>query len=523
MRPSALTGTGVLALQALRRDRVVVASWTIALVAVCYASAAATKSLYPTVAEQVHAARAINASPAIVALYGPILDVHSLGELAMTKLTVLYAVFVAMLFVVLVRRHTRVEEESGRTELIGSTGIGPDAPLLAAVLEAGATAVGVGLLAGLADLAGGLPVTGSLAFGASWVGVGLVSVGLTAVACQLSASARTCAAFAAGALGVLYVVRAVGDTSWAWLGWLSPFGWSTRLRAWSDPRWWVLGLYVVLALVLVLVAHVLRGSRDLGSGVIAARPGPATGSARLGGVIGLTFRMHASTLAVWTLATAALSAVFGAIAPNVGDLLDSNSARELIERLGGVGVIEKALLAAVLSVVAVVLTCFGISVVGHAGSDEQEGRTEQVLATAASRGRAFGATIGVALAGTWWLLAVAGATTALGYGHSFGPLVQAAMAQVPAVWLVTALAALAWSWRSDGTVAGWVLLGVFVTLGQVGELLQLPGWLLGFSPYHHVPAVPVEAFSVSSAAGLTGVAALVIALAWWRFRERDIG
>ena len=65
------------------------------------------------------AAEAINASPAIVALYGPILDVHSLGELAMTKMTVIYAVFVAIMFLVLVRRHTRVEEENGQTELVG--------------------------------------------------------------------------------------------------------------------------------------------------------------------------------------------------------------------------------------------------------------------------------------------------------------------------------------------------------------------------------------------------------------------
>ena len=102
----------------------------------------------------------------------------------------------------------------------------------------------LGLLAALVDIAGGLPVVGSLAFGASWAGIGLVAAGLTAVACQLSASSRTCAAIAGGALGVLFLVRAVGDTSAPWLSWLSPFGWGTQLQAWSDPRWWVLLLYV---------------------------------------------------------------------------------------------------------------------------------------------------------------------------------------------------------------------------------------------------------------------------------------
>ncbi|MBO9520959.1 MAG: ABC transporter permease [Nocardioidaceae bacterium] len=520
---SSLAGVRPLAWQAVRRDRLMLALWTLALVGVCYASAAATESLYPTTAEQVRAAEAINDSPAIVALYGPILDVHSLGELAMTKLTVLYAVILSVLFVILVRRHTRVEEESGRTELVGGTAVGRDAPLVAAVVEAAVVALGIGLLAGLADLGGGLPVAGSLAFGASWAGIGLVAVGVTAVACQLSASARTCAAIAAGAVGVLYLLRAVGDTSAAWVSWLSPFGWSTQLRAWSGPRWWVLVLYVVLAAVLVGVAHLLRQRRDLGSGLLAARPGPADGSPRLGDAVALAVRVHAPSLAVWSCAVAGLAVVFGAIAPGIGDLLDSDPAREMIERLGGVGVLEETLLAAILSILAVVFTCFALTVVGHGGSDEQDGRTEQVLATATSRSRTFAATLVVALGGSLWLLVVAGVGLALGYGQDFGALLGAALAQAPAVWLVAALAALAWAWRSAGTIAGWVLLGLFLTLGQLGELLGLPDWVLGLSPYTHVPAMPVEPFAPAPFTVLTLLTALVLTLAWTRYRTRDIG
>ena len=118
-------GTALLTRAALRRDRLLASIWIALLTVVAYASAAATASLYPTVADQVAAARAINASPAVVALYGPILDERSLGELAMTKMTVLYAVFVALLLVVVVRRHTRGDEESGRAELVAGTAVGP--------------------------------------------------------------------------------------------------------------------------------------------------------------------------------------------------------------------------------------------------------------------------------------------------------------------------------------------------------------------------------------------------------------
>ena len=154
------TGTWPLVRVALRRDRVIASVWVLLLVVVVYASAAATESLYPTVADRVTAAEAINNSAAIVALYGPILDVTSLGELAMTKLTVLYAVFVALLFLVLVRRHTRTEEESGRAELLGGTAVGRDAQLAAAVLESALVALVLGVLAAAASVAGGLPSRG---------------------------------------------------------------------------------------------------------------------------------------------------------------------------------------------------------------------------------------------------------------------------------------------------------------------------------------------------------------------------
>jgi ABC-2 type transport system permease protein len=149
-------------------------------------------------------------------------------------------VFVALLFVVLVRRHTRTDEESGRAELLAGTAIGHHALLAGAVLEATAVALVLGVLAAVADIAGGLEVQGSVAFAASWVGVAWVSIGITALACQLSASARTCAGLALAGIGVLFALRVVGDTGPGWVSWLSPFGWSTRLRAWGDTRWWVL-------------------------------------------------------------------------------------------------------------------------------------------------------------------------------------------------------------------------------------------------------------------------------------------
>jgi ABC-2 type transport system permease protein len=515
-------GTLLVTRHALRRDRLLVGIWVALLVLVVYASAAATGSLYETAADRVAAARAINDNPAVVALYGPILDVHSLGELAMTKVTVVYTVLLALLFLVVVRRHTRGDEESGHAELLAATAIGRDALLASAVVEGVVLALGIGALAALADVAGGLPVPGSIAFGATWAGIGLVATGLTALCCQLASSSRTCFGIAGTAIAVLYLMRAVGDVGAEWLSWLTPFGWNTRLRAWSEPRWWLLVLYVALALALTLGAQLLRARRDLGSGLLPARPGPAHGSPRLSDVVALTWRLNRPALLGWSVGVVALGAVMGTIVPGVGDLLDTDAGRRLIESLGGTGALEDALLAAVLSISAVVVTCFGIAVLTRGSADEHDGRTEQVLATATSRSRAILAAFAVAVGGVTWLLALTGLATGLGLGRDVGGLLAAGLAQLPAVWLLLGLTALLYAVRSRWAVVAWGLLGLFFVLGEIGALLELPGWVTGLSPYQHVPAMPAEAFRAQPALTLTAIAVCLFLAAWVAFRRRDI-
>ena len=525
---SELAGTGRLVRLALRRDRVLIPVWSGLLVLTCFASAAATEDLYPSVTQRVQAAEAFNASGAIVALYGPIPDVTSLGQVAMTKMTVLYAVFVAFLAIVVVRRHTRVEEESGRAELVGATAVGEHAASSAAVAVGASTSLAVGLAAALANVAGGLPVLGSLAFGAGWAGVGLVGTGIAAVASQLSASSRTCMAWASSAIGVLFVMRAVGDVSAEWLSWLSPLGWATRLSAYSHERWWVLLLYVATTGLLLGVAALLRTRRDLGSGLLADRRGPDRGTLR--GELALTVRTHRTMVALWTVGTLVLGIVLGAIVPSIVDLLDSVTAREMMQRLGGVAVLEDTMLAAELSVVAVVVTGFAVAVVGHLAGDEGSGRLEQLLGSGGRREAVLGSTLLVAVAGAAWLLLVAGAALGLGYGLAGGDLAHqvlrtaaAGLAQAPAVTVVVGVGVLAYAVSSRAAVAGWVAMVGFLSLGQLGELVRLPDWMVRLSPYARAPRLPGGSADWGPQAALTGVAVALLALAWWRWTARDIG
>ncbi|MBP7972643.1 MAG: ABC transporter permease, partial [Candidatus Nanopelagicales bacterium] len=86
---SAFVGTGQLLRLALRRDRTLLPVWIALFAGMGAISASATLGLYPTEQSRVIAATAANATPSLVAMYGPIYDPTSLGALSMLKMTVL--------------------------------------------------------------------------------------------------------------------------------------------------------------------------------------------------------------------------------------------------------------------------------------------------------------------------------------------------------------------------------------------------------------------------------------------------
>lgn len=125
---SDLAGTGALVRLALRRDRVMLPAWILVFAATAAFSAGATVEPYPSATSRIEAARTLNSSQALVALYGRIYDPSSVGAIGLIKLGGFGAVCVALLAVVVVMRHARADEESGRMELVGATGHGPPCP-----------------------------------------------------------------------------------------------------------------------------------------------------------------------------------------------------------------------------------------------------------------------------------------------------------------------------------------------------------------------------------------------------------
>jgi ABC-2 type transport system permease protein len=523
------TGTGRLVRLALRRDRVLLPLWLGGFALMVVSSAVATRDLYPDSGALAEAAETLNATAALVALYGKIYVVTSLGAISLIKLTAFGAALVAVLFVVLVVRHTRAEEESGRLDLVTAGVVGRYAPLTAALLLAAGAAATLGAVTSIGLGLVGLPWAGSLAFGLGWALSGLVFAAVAGVTAQLTVSARAATGLALSAVAVSYVLRAVGDLAEGDPGpasWLSPIGWSQQIRPFAGDRWWVVAIPLVATALLTAGAFTLRARRDLGAGVLPDRSGAAVG--RIGTVEGLAWRLHRGVLLAWLVGAALMGLVLGSVADNVSGLLESDVMRDVLEALGGEQRLIDAFLAAEVGLLGVILSAFGVAAATRLSTEEQATRAALLLATPATRTRWALSHVLIALLGTAGLLVATGAAIGLGHGLTAGDvsgevarLSLAALAQVPAAWVLVGLVVLAFGWLPPAVPGVWALLVVFIAVGELGELWGLPTWMLNLSPFAHSPTLPGGDVQAGALLGLLLVAAglCLTGLAGWRRRD----
>jgi ABC-2 type transport system permease protein len=524
-----LVGTGTLTRLGLRRDRWMLSSWVIGFAAMAGISASATVGLYPDVASRVAAADGFNASAALIAMYGRVYDPTSLGALSLIKLTAFGSALIAILMLFVVIRHSRAEEESGRLELLGGGRVGRSAPLVAALVLACGASVVLGLLTALWLTFSGLPVTGSLAFGLGWAASGLAFSAVGGVVAQLTTSARAARGLGLVVLAVAYALRAIGDLAEpgpSWLSWLSPIGWTQQVRAYAGDRWEVLALPVLLCVVLVPTAFALRSRRDLGSGLLADRPGPAHGS--MESVWALAVRLHGRSLLGWLAGFAIGGLLLGSIASSVDDFMTNLTAREFFEKLGGSQVLLDTFIGAELGILGAIAAAYGVGSVDRLRSEETEGHAELLLVTTTSR-RAWALShYVVALAGVAVLMTTAGLTMGLGAALSledwgqFPRIFAVALAQIPAAWVMTSLVLTLFGGFPRATSSAWGALVLFMALGEFGALWGAPEWLMNLSPLQYTPRLPVEAGWMLPLVGLTVVAALLAAAGLGAWQRRDV-
>lgn len=525
---SDLAGTGAMVRLVLRRDRIRLPVWVLAVVGLLMSSVASVTSLYATAAERETYASAVGGNPVAVVMGGPGAGLPSIGGIVTFEISVTGYVAVALMSLFLVVRHTRAEEEAGRTELLRAGVVGRHAGLAATLLVVAVADVAVAAAMAVGMVGFGLPVAGSVALAASFAVFGLVMAAVAAVAAQVTEHSRGASGLAAAALAVFFVLRAAGDVGGGTLSWASPMGWALAVRPFAGERWWTLALPLAFAATLVAAASALAGRRDVGAGLMPARPGRPAASRWLAGPLGLAMRQHRAGLAGWAVGLFLLGVAYGSVGDAVEELVSENDALAAFVAASGADLVD-SFFAVAASMVALIGSGFALQVTLRMRSEETAGRLEPLLATALPRWRWAGSHLLVAAGGSAVLLGLAGLGLGLAHAALTGDagqvwrLTRATLVYAPALWTLVGVAAALFGLLPRAAAAAWAALAACAFAVLLERALQLPQWLVDLSPFGHVPQLPVAALEAAPLAAMSAVAVALVTAGLVGLRRRDVG
>lgn len=530
----ALAGTGTLLRFALRRDRVRVPAWLAALGLLNLFSAQSFQQNYPTPQDRQVVAETLH-TPAGLAMTGPRRYLegaeYTLGAMHSHEMVAYLALAVGLLNILLVVRHTRQEEETGRAELVRASIVGRHAHLAAALMVALIANVGVAAVLAASLVVTGMPsvtVSGSVLFGTAIGALGWCFAALAAVTVQFTEHSRAATGMALAGVGVAFALRAVGDVSAEALSWVSPIGWAQRTYPFVADQWWPTLLAVAAAGLLAAVAFVLSTRRDVGAGLRPPRVGRATGSRFLTTPFGFALRLHRGLLVGFAAGAMLLAAMYGAILGEVERMVaEVSGLGELIAQVGGDTILD-SFISMIMIVVTSLTAVYVVLATLRPRAEENVARAEPVLATALSRGRWMASHLATALLGGLVIQMLSGLAFAALGAASVGDTdvlwrsLGAAAAYLPALWVMCGVTTALYGWAPRLAPLAWLVPAYAFIVGYLGELLRFPGWMSHFSPLGHVPRLPAAEFEPLPLIVLTVVAAVLLVVGLAGLRRRDL-
>ncbi|MFN8108317.1 MAG: hypothetical protein U0Y82_00450 [Thermoleophilia bacterium] len=511
----------------LRTARLRLVLWPVGIAVLVGATASSMTTIAASAAQRAAYATAA-LSTAGLAFNGRGYGLDTVGGITANKLSFLVTLLLPLVAVHLAVHLTRRQEADGLVELVTARAVGRLAPLAAAVV----VMCGVVLLAGAGSAVGlvvaGLPAGGSTWYAAGLMGTMAMGAGLGFCAAQVARDGRGAQELGVAVLGALFLVRALVDVRDWPATWLTPGGWLNEVRAFGDARWWPLVALLGCGVVLTGAAVVLNARRDLGAGLISPSAGAPAAGARLATPLGLMVRLTRGSALGWAIGAAVWGFTVGVLSHQVGGLFRANP--DLAARLGPLGARVELVMAAVgasyLGLVASALLALELS---RVATEELQGRTGVVLATAVGRRAVWFRWLCVAVVWVLLLQVVSGLALGIGVAVGGGSASDAfsgpgwVLAFAPAVLVLGAVSACVVAVAPrPGIAAAWGLFGAVIVIAVLGEVLDLPWWISGLSPFKHVGAVPAESVQWAWLGGMLAVAGILGGVSGLLFSRRDL-
>lgn len=496
----------------LRRERVTSGLWIGLLTVFSMILAPGMSAMFPDAGARMNFAESFN-NPMMTAMMGPIygIDNYTPGAMYGGMMLLWVAIAVAVMNVFLVVRHTRADEERGRSEVVRSLPVGRLAGVNATLLAALAVNGLMGLLIGLGVAATGVETMGfggSMLYGTVLFAVGVVFAAITALFCQLSSNTGGATGLSMISIGAFYMLRAAGDAQVPpndFIACLSPLGLVQRSQVYVENHIWPTLILLAIAAAIAAIAYWLNAKRDLGQGFIAAKPGRKEAAPYMLNSFGLAWRLMRGSLIAWVVIMFALGASYGSVVADIGDFIgdspeymqimgisedqlaqmtEAQQAKFIIDMFGG------------FVTVMMTLVCFVPIIIAakKARSEEREGRAEHIVSRSVSRVKYLSGYVALAFAAS----AVIQFATAAGLfmatesiaevnPFTFGGLMQSFFAFLPAAWVMIGAAVLTIGFFPKLTGVVWGYFGFVAFTSFIGKMLDLPAWLNSLSPMHHIP------------------------------------
>lgn len=518
-----------------KRDRFKLFAWSITLIVLFVGVAAKFTSLYGSKSSVNQIIKTLK-TPAMVSLFGKMpAGPYTTADVFASEMTVFMAIIAAIMNFYFIIHNTRGEEESGILEIIQAHSVGRLSNLTAALLEALILNFGIGLVYSFglqfANLTG-TDTNGNFLLGLGLGAAGFMFASIAAVVAQLTDNSRTATIFSYLIFGIMYIARMITDVSKPKYTWFVPIGWVEKFSTYKDNNWLPVWLMLGLTVILVALAFYLNGHRDIGSGLIATRPGRAHASVFLNGPLSLFWRLNRVSILVWFFGIMILGATYGSIFNTIGDILKTNP---MLKQLLDTSAINSANVLIIKQFIAILMIVFaaaalipGISLINYLKSGEDKGYLEIIHSRPVSRFRLFFSmiclatitSVAVLFAGVYGLYL--GGNAVMKDPLELSIFMRGFYGYLSPMLIVLAITVFLIGWLPKLSVLNYGYLVLIFLIQYFGKLLKLPDWTDKLTPFGFINQVPVKNLNVATFWWQIAIAALLTVLGYIGYRRRDL-
>ncbi|WP_313164691.1 hypothetical protein [Sedimentibacter sp.] len=531
MKSNDFTGTGTLIKLFLHRDRFLLTVWIIFSVMLVFVTAVTFTAMGGQNLGDVLSE--FNKDPLISALLGPVMSVDISGAIVWRGVSQLsLALGIGSLLIVI--RNTRTDEETGRSEMIRAYPAGRHAGLTSALIIATIGNLIAGILIALSIIALGGDMPGSFIFGATLSAIGCFFAGVGALGAQLRETGSTARGIGIAALGIGLVMAILNNFrgGYTLLRWITPMAWQRVTAPFAGNYSRGLLYCAVLASVPTIIAYKLSAHRDLGAGILLAKPGLPEAGPRFSGPLALAWRLHQKGFMGWMMGIVLYISVFAAISPA---LSIGGGMSNWLSGLGGTSWSEEVGLGYVFISVSIYLmsifvAAYAMTSVSRLKKEETEGRVEMLLDKPVSRICWMSSHLIMAALCSAALLLVMGIVGGLFYGiaagdvsSGFWSVLTMSVSKLPPVLIFLGITALLYGLCPKIMVLGWViwLSSVMLELAWEGQIID---WsLMQISPFAYTHyTIDITNLPLIPLFLLLCLSSVLTAIGLWGFRNRNV-